>query len=321
MKKFYKNNPEVAKRQTEAARKVNQTKAAKEKRANSLRGLKRTEEQRKRIREGVKKVGNIISRKLRGRKITWGDKISKSLLKINKNNTGKNLKLKKRTMIGWKNIRKEALIRDNYTCHKYKTTRVSVHHKKRFRKFKNYKEANKLSNLITLCPSCHMKIERLPYEIALNVFREASLHSFVKNTEIGNDTKIWYFSNIYGATIGKNCMIGTFVELQKDVKIGDNSKISSHSFLCSGVEIGKNVFIGHGVAFINDRSPIASNKDWKMEKTIVKDGASIGSNATILPVTIGKNALIGAGAVVTKDVPDNAIVVGNPGRILKYKET
>jgi len=121
--------------------------------------------------------------------------------------------------------------------------------------------------------------------------------------------------NLYGCEIGDNCFIGPFVEIQEDVKIGENCRIQSHTFICSKVRIGRDVFVGHGVVFINDKHPVRRDpKDW--EETIVEDGAVIGSNATILPCRIGKNALVGAGAVVTKDVPPNAIVVGNPARII-----
>ena len=144
--------------------------------------------------------------------------------------------------------------------------------------------------------------------------------SQIRDCQIGENVTVVHPINAYEANIGSNCFIGPFVELQKGVKIGDNTRISSHIFICEGVTIGNNVFCAHGVMFINDLNPKSNNPNWVMKKTIVKDGASIGSNATILPVTIGKNALIGAGACVTKDVPDNAIMVGNPARILKYKE-
>jgi acetyltransferase-like isoleucine patch superfamily enzyme len=117
-------------------------------------------------------------------------------------------------------------------------------------------------------------------------------------------------------------MIAPFVEIQSGAKIGNNVRVSSHSFICTGVNIEDDVFIGHGVVFTNDKDPTAKaavEKTWKMERTIVKRGASIGSNATILPVTIGENALVGAGSVVTKDVPPNTIVAGNPAKILRKK--
>ena len=145
-------------------------------------------------------------------------------------------------------------------------------------------------------------------------------HRLIKNCDIGKGTKIFYFVNMYGCKIGRNCMIGAFVEIQKGVKIGDGTRIQSHSFLCEGVEIGDNVFVGHGVVFANDMHPSIEtwrDKTYKMEKTIVGNNASIGNNATILPgITIGESAVIGAGSVVTKNVPACATVVGNPGRAL-----
>ena len=147
--------------------------------------------------------------------------------------------------------------------------------------------------------------------------------------KLGNNVKIYDFVNLYGCEINDNSKIGTFVEIQKNSFIGKNCKISSHTFICEGVTIEDNVFVGHNVTFINDKYPssvnedgeLATETDWQVIKTVVKKGASIGSSSTILcGITIGENALIGAGSVVTKDVPDNAVVVGNPAKILRYKK-
>ena len=146
------------------------------------------------------------------------------------------------------------------------------------------------------------------------------------DVKLGKNVKIYDFVNLYGCEIGDNTKIGTFVEIQKNVKIGKNVKISSHTFICEGVTIEDNVFIGHNVSFINDKYPRATNaegklqteEDWSVEPILVKKGASIGTSATILSnVTIGENAIVGAGSVVTKDVPDNVIVTGNPARIIR----
>jgi acetyltransferase-like isoleucine patch superfamily enzyme len=142
---------------------------------------------------------------------------------------------------------------------------------------------------------------------------------------LGQNVRLAQFVNLYGCTIGDDTKLGTFVEIQKNAVIGARCKISSHTFICEGVTIEDNVFVGHGVVFINDSYPRATTggqlqteADWTVEKTLVKKGASIGSGATILSkVTIGENAIIGAGSVVTKDVPPNTIVAGNPARVLR----
>ncbi len=148
----------------------------------------------------------------------------------------------------------------------------------------------------------------------------------LKDVSVGKNVRIFNFVNAYGCSIDDESKIGAFVEIQKGAEIGKNCKISSHSFICEGVHIKDNVFVGHGVMFTNDLFPHATNPDgsqqteadWKVIETFVNKGASIGSNATILcGITIGENALIGAGSVVTKDVPDNTIVAGNPARIIK----
>lgn len=145
------------------------------------------------------------------------------------------------------------------------------------------------------------------------------------DVKLGSNVRIFAFVNLYGCEIGDDTKIGTFVEIQKGAKIGARCKISSHTFICEGVTIESEVFIGHGVMFINDRFPRATaadgklktEADWSCQKTFVKRGASIGSGATILGgITIGENAVIGAGSVVTKDVAANATVAGNPARAL-----
>jgi len=146
------------------------------------------------------------------------------------------------------------------------------------------------------------------------------------DVKLGKNVRIFGFTNLYGCEIGDDVKIGTFVEIQKGSRIGNKCKISSHSFLCEGVTLEDNVFIGHGVIFTNDLFPRATNlagelqgeADWKCIPTLVQRGASIGSGATLLcGITIGENALVGAGSVVTKDVPANAVVAGNPARVMK----
>jgi len=145
--------------------------------------------------------------------------------------------------------------------------------------------------------------------------------------KLGKDVRLSKFINLYGCEIGDETKIGAFVEIQKNASIGKRCKISSHTFICEGVEIEDNVFIGHSVTFINDSYPrsttpsgdLQTEADWKVEKTLIQRGASIGSGSTILSnVTIGENAIVGAGSVVTKDVPPKAIVAGNPAKILRF---
>ncbi len=146
------------------------------------------------------------------------------------------------------------------------------------------------------------------------------------DVKLGQDVRIYSFVNLYGCQIGDRTKIGTFVEIQKGVKIGSDCKISSHTFICEGVKIENRVFIGHNVTFINDRKPRATNPDgslqtkddWVCEDTVIEEGASIGSSATIMcGITIGQNAIIGAGAVVINDVPNNTVVAGVPAKIIK----
>jgi len=148
----------------------------------------------------------------------------------------------------------------------------------------------------------------------------------INNVTLGKNVKIFDFVNLYGCMIGDDTKVGTFVEIQKNATIGKNCKISSHTFICEGVHIEDNVFIGHNVTFINDKLPRSINEDgsmqteedWKVVETYIKKGASIGSSATILcGITVGEKAIVGAGAVVTKDVPPNSVVAGVPAKIIK----
>ena len=151
-------------------------------------------------------------------------------------------------------------------------------------------------------------------------------YQIINNVNLGKNVSIFHFVNLYGCTIGDNTKIGSFVEIQKNSFIGSNCKISSHSFICEGVKIGNGVFIGHGVTFINDKHPQAVNaqgelkneSEWILEETLIEDQVSIGSGCTILSgITIGKNSLIGAGSVVTKDIPANVVAYGNPAKVMK----
>ena len=150
--------------------------------------------------------------------------------------------------------------------------------------------------------------------------------SIAPDVKLGQNVKLSKFINLYGCEIGDNTKIGAFVEVQKNAKIGRNCKISSHTFICEGVTIEDDVFIGHGVTFINDLYPRATasggtlqtEDDWKVAPTLIQRGASIGSGATILAnLTVGENAMVGAGSVVTRSVPPNAVVAGNPARVLR----
>ena len=147
------------------------------------------------------------------------------------------------------------------------------------------------------------------------------------DVRLGANVKLSKFINLYGCEVGDNTKVGAFVEIQKNARVGKNCKISSHTFICEGVDIEDGVFIGHSVTFINDSYPRAvtpagelqTEQDWTVERTVVKKGASIGSGSTILSnVVIGENAIVGAGSVVTKDVPANAIVAGNPAKVFRY---
>jgi acetyltransferase-like isoleucine patch superfamily enzyme len=154
-----------------------------------------------------------------------------------------------------------------------------------------------------------------------------SFNCVADDVKLGTGANLSRFINLYGCEIGDETKIGAFVEIQKNASVGKRCKISSHAFICEGVLIEDNVFIGHGVTFINDSYPRATSAsgqlqteaDWKVELTVIKKGATIGSGATILPnISIGENAIVGAGSVVTKQVPPNSIVAGNPAKVLRY---
>lgn len=153
-----------------------------------------------------------------------------------------------------------------------------------------------------------------------------STKKIATDVQLGKNVKIYDFTNLYGCEIGDDSRIGTFVEIQKGVRVGKRCKISSHTFICEGVTIEDEVFVGHNVTFINDRYPRSTNRDgsvqsgedWPCLPTLIRKGASIGSSATILcGITVGENSIVGAGSVVTKDVPPNMIVAGNPARVMK----
>lgn len=155
----------------------------------------------------------------------------------------------------------------------------------------------------------------------------STFNSIAGDVKLGANVRLSKFINLYGCEIGDETKIGAFVEIQKNAKVGRRCKISSHSFICEGVTLEDNVFVGHGVMFTNDVYPRATaadgnlqtEADWKVERTLVKQGASIGTGATILPnVSIGENAIVGAGSVITRDVPANAVVAGNPAKVLRY---
>lgn len=172
--------------------------------------------------------------------------------------------------------------------------------------------------------------DQLPHHAAESEGHAVSINGYLciaSDVKVGSNVKFSKFVNLYGCEVGDDTKIGAFVEIQKNAKVGKRCKISSHTFICEGVTIEDEVFVGHNVTFVNDTFPrsttaagtLQTEADWKVETTLVKRGASIGSGVTILAnVVIGEHALIGAGAVVTKDVPAHAVVAGNPGRVVRY---
>jgi acetyltransferase-like isoleucine patch superfamily enzyme/transposase len=211
---------------------------------------------------------------------------------------------------GWKQQKKKALERDNYTCQRCGKTKkennnreLDVHHKVPFRCFVDFQEGHRLENLIVLCRKCHLI--------------EESKKTII-NSKFGKNPVIWNYVNIYNSNFGDNVKIGSFVEIGGS-KIGDNCKIEAHSFIPPGYEIGNDVFWGPGTIGTNDKYPYAANHEFVPEKTIIRNGVSIGANCTILPrVEICVGAAVGAGSVVTKSIRETGTYFGNPAK--KYEE-
>jgi acetyltransferase-like isoleucine patch superfamily enzyme len=178
----------------------------------------------------------------------------------------------------------------------------------------------------TLCGFLPRFSETSSKKINMSLAPQQTYQRIAPDVRLGKNVRIYDFTNLYGCEIGDDVKIGTFVEIQKGVKVGNRCKVSSHTFICEGVTLEDDVFVGHNVTFINDRYPRATNgngrlqteSDWSCTPTRVKRGASIGSGATLLcGVTVGENAMVGAGSVVTKDVPASAVVAGNPAKVIK----